>query len=44
MGSSTWMPMPAAASAARGEISDGKSLVGIFWASSALAPGESARP
>jgi len=40
-----WVPLPdAAASAARGEISDGKSLVGIFWASSALAPGGSARP
>jgi ADP-ribose pyrophosphatase len=40
-----WVPLPdAAASAARGEIRDGKSLVGIFWASSALAPGESARP
>jgi ADP-ribose pyrophosphatase len=40
-----WVPLPdAAASAARGEIRDGKSLVGIFWASSALAPGGSAGP
>jgi len=40
-----WVPLrDAAARAARGEIQDGKSLVGIFWASSALAPGESARP
>jgi ADP-ribose pyrophosphatase len=40
-----WLPLPdAAASAARGVIRDGKSLVGIFWASSALAPGGSAGP
>ena len=40
-----WIPLPdAAARAARGEIRDGKSLVGIFWASSAVAPGRSAGP
>ena len=40
-----WVPLrDAAARAARGEIRDGKSLVGIFWASSALASGEAARP
>ena len=32
-----WVPLPEAAErAARGEIRDGKSLVGLFWASSAL--------
>jgi len=40
-----WVPLrEAAARAARGEIQDGKSLVGIFWASSVLAAGESALP
>ena len=40
-----WVPLrDAAARAARGEIQDGKSLVGIFWASSVLAAGESALP
>jgi len=40
-----WVPLPVAvARASRGEIRDGKSLVGIFWACSALAPGGSAGP
>jgi len=38
-----WVPLHEAATrAARGEIRDGKSLVGLFWASSALATEPSA--